>query len=347
MSEQLQKVLPHESILSLVSGFWVSQLVRALVKNNVFDEISQTPKTPQEIAQACEINEDICSRCLATAEGFGLVKRVNVNQYEATETGKCLSKSHPSGLRNIVLLETSLVHTRLWENFDHTLKTGLPACKVAYPGFPSNNYYHVFSSVPGHLRVFEDAMKGYALNEWALFDNSSVDFSKHKVLVDVGAGDGYLLEKLLNKYQQLKGVFFDQPPVCEAHKQCHTVSDRYSLVGGDFFRSVPTGDAYILKHILHDWSDEFCLKILYSVNAAARLSLSSSSTPKIYIAELVLKKSPETQFAKLYDLHIAVASGGKERTLEELTELLTKAGFKVFKIHYTQSDMAIIEAELV
>lgn len=33
------------------------------------------------------------------------------------------------------------------------------------------------------------------------------------------------------------------------------VDDRATIVGGDFFESVPTGDARILKHILHDWDD--------------------------------------------------------------------------------------------
>jgi len=184
-------------------------------------------------------------------------------------------------------------------------------------------------------------MKGYAQVEWKNIESSSVDFSKHKIVVDVGAGDGFLLEQILRKYPDLKGIFFEQPPVCEAHKQSRDLVDRYTLIGGDFFKSVPQGDAYILKHILHDWNDDFCLKILNSVKMAA-----GGNKIKVYISEMIIKSEPGEQFAKMYDLHMAVAAGGRERTEEELNELLLRAGFKVDKIHSTQNDMGIIEATL-
>jgi len=334
--------LPREKILGLASGFWISQLIRALAQHRVLDPIAHTPKTSKEIATACAINEEQCARALRAAEGLGLVSIEEKNKFKATECGMLLTKDHPSSIRSIVLLEASEVHTRLWQNYDYTLKTGQPACKVTYPEFPSNNYYHAFSSANGHLRIFEDAMKAYAQAEWGHFDDSGVDFSVHKILVDVGAGDGFLLEKILRKYPKLQGVFFEQPPVCETHKQNPDLLDRYTLVGGDFFRSVPKGDAYILKHILHDWNDDLCLKILNCIKVAA----CGESKVKIYVAEMIIKSTPGMQFAKMYDLHMAVAAGGRERSEEELTELLAKAGFKVDRIYRTQSDMGVIEASL-
>jgi len=331
---------PQDKVLSLASGFWISQLVRALAKHCVLDPITTEAKTPKQVAILCDINEDQCFRALRAAEGLGLVS-VEGNKFKATESGKLLAKDHPSSLRNVVLLETSDVHSRLWQNYDYTLRTGLPACKITFPEFSTNNYYHVFSSVNGHFKIFENAMKGYAQAEWSNFEKSTVDFSQNNILVDVGAGDGYLLEQILRKYPKLQGVFFEQPPVCESHKQSRDLVDRYSLIGGDFFKSVPRGDAYILKHILHDWNDDFCLKILNSVKVAA-----GGSKIKVYVAEIIIKSTPGEQFAKMYDIHMAVASGGRERTEEELKELLKKSGFKMDKIHSTQSDMSIIEASL-
>jgi len=333
---------PQDRILSLASGFWVSQLIRALAKHCVIDPIVTEAKTPKQVAALCDINEEQCVRALRAAEGLGLVSTVEENKFKATESGKLLAKDHPSSLRNVILLETSDVHTRLWQNYDYTLKTGLPACKATFPEFSTNNYYHVFSSVNGHLKIFENAMKVYAQVEWNNFEKSTVDFSQHKTIVDVGAGDGFLLEQILRKYPKLRGIFFEQPPVCEAHKQSRDLVDRYTLIGGDFFKSVPRGDAYILKHILHDWNDDFCLKILNSVKAAA----SAGNKITVYIAEMIIKSTPGEQFAKMYDIHMAVAAGGRERTEEELKDLLMKSGFKMEKIHPTQSDMRIIEATL-
>jgi len=190
-------------------------------------------------------------------------------------------------------------------------------------------------------------MKGYAQTEWLQFENSGVDFSGHNILVDVGAGDGYLLEQILRKNPNLIGIFFEQPPVCEAHKQSRDLLSRYTLVGGDFFKSVPKGDAYILKHILHDWSDEWCLKILNLIKTSAQQGNGKEKKKvTVYIAEMIVKSTPGMQFAKLYDLHMAVAAGGRERTAEEIEALLAKAGFGVDKIYPTLSDMCVIESSL-
>jgi len=167
----------------------------------------------------------------------------------------------------------------------------------------------------------------------------------------VGVGDGYLLEQILRKNYNLKGIFFEQPPVCEAHKQSRDLLHRYTLVGGDFFKSVPKGDAYILKHILHDWSDEWCLKILNVIKTAVLAEGdgkvgNGKKKATVYIAEMIVKSTPGMQFAKLYDLHMAVAAGGRERTAEELTELLAKAGFNVDNIYPTNNNMGVIAASL-
>ena len=40
---------------------------------------------------------------------------------------------------------------------------------------------------------------------------------------------------------------------------------------GDFFREVPRGaDGYVMKHILHDWSDEHARSILTNIHHAAK-----------------------------------------------------------------------------
>ncbi len=47
------------------------------------------------------------------------------------------------------------------------------------------------------------------------------------------------------------------------------LTNRCRTEHGDFFKAVPAGgDAYIMKHIIHDWDDERALMILRNIRAA-------------------------------------------------------------------------------
>jgi hypothetical protein len=101
---------------------------------------------------------------------------------------------------------------------------------------------------------------------------AAYDFSGFGTIVDVGGGHGLLLSAILCESPNTGGILFDAesvvagaPAVFEAAR----VSDRCTTVGGSFFESVPCGgDAYVLKHIVHDWDDENSLQILLNVRAA-------------------------------------------------------------------------------
>ena len=98
------------------------------------------------------------------------------------------------------------------------------------------------------------------------------DFSGFKTLADIAGGHGYLLAQILKANPGLKGVLFDVPSVIEgagALLEKAGVAARVETVTGDFFAAVPPGaDAYIMKHIIHDWDDERAIKILQSIHAA-------------------------------------------------------------------------------
>ena len=89
-------------------------------------------------------------------------------------------------------------------------------------------------------------------------------------------------------------------------------------MGGDFFESIPNGaDAYLLKHILHDWSDEDCLRILKNIYAVAEPGT------KLLIVDAVIGARNEHEFAKTLDMQMLVLTHeGKERTHAEWKELL-------------------------
>ena len=67
------------------------------------------------------------------------------------------------------------------------------------------------------------------------------------------------------------GQLFDDVPDPPARRELadHPLAERVTLTPGSFFETVPAGaDAYLLKHILHDWPDAECLQILSAIRAA-------------------------------------------------------------------------------
>ncbi len=91
------------------------------------------------------------------------------------------------------------------------------------------------------------------------------DFSGIKRLADVGGGHGLLLASILRAYPEMQGVLFDRPEVVASvpKEQFAGCDGRVAVEAGSFFERVPDGcDAYLMKHIIHDWSDEHCRTIL-------------------------------------------------------------------------------------
>ncbi|KAJ0967135.1 hypothetical protein J5N97_024052 [Dioscorea zingiberensis] len=134
-------------------------------------------------------------------------------------------------------------------------------------------------------------------------------FESLKVLVDVGGGLGATLGIILSKYPHIKGINFDLPFVVSEAPAIPGVEH----VGGDMFDCVPTGDAIFMKWILHDWSDEHCVKILKNCWKAL------PDNGKMIIVEGVIPDTPEdSDHARncfMGDLcMMAYNVGGKERT---------------------------------
>jgi hypothetical protein len=102
----------------------------------------------------------------------------------------------------------------------------------------------------------------------------------------------------------------------------HGVADRCETVGGDFFCSAPAGgDAYILKHIIHDWSDEECVTILGHCHAGM------AAGGKVLIVEMVIPEPNVPAISKFLDLQMLLFLTGRERTETEYRDLLERAGF--------------------
>jgi hypothetical protein len=107
----------------------------------------------------------------------------------------------------------------------------------------------------------------------------------------------------------------------------------------DFFASVPEGDAYIMKHILHDWYDDKATVILKNIAKAM-----GNKKGRVILLESVIPAGPQPDFGKFLDIEMLLFPGGKERTAEEFKALFASAGFSLTKIVPTKSPVSVIEA---
>lgn len=167
------------------------------------------------------------------------------------------------------------------------------------------------------------------------------DFSGFTTLADIAGGHGYLLAQILKATPHLKGILFDVPSVIEgagAMLAKEGVEERVTRVAGDFFKAVPAADAYIMKHIIHDWDDERATRILQNIRAAMK------NDGRVLIVETIVPEGNEPHYSKLVDLEMLVSPGGLERTAEEYRALLSAAGLRLVRIVPTGSPFSIIEA---
>jgi hypothetical protein len=170
------------------------------------------------------------------------------------------------------------------------------------------------------------------------------DFSGITTLVDVAGGHGEALVTILGRYPNMRGVLFDVDHVIEGATSriaAMGLQNRCGTESGDFFTSVPRGgDAYLMKHIIHDWDDQRAGVILRNIRAA----LDGVARGKVILIESVIQPGNQADLAKVIDLEMLILPGGRERTADEFAALFASAGFEMTGITPTPSPVCVIEA---
>ncbi len=231
-------------------------------------------------------------------------------------------------------------HFRCWGELLYCVQTGQTAFEKLFgkPIFP------YLSEHPEQGAIFDAAMVGVHGRESAAM-LAAYDFSDLGTLADIGGGNGSTLRAVLLKHPQLRGILFDLPAVVErARSQLAAAgfAERCALVPGDFFASVTGGaDAYLLRHIIHDWDDARSIKILSNIRRVL------AAHGKLLVVESVIPPGNEPSFGKLLDVNMLVIPGGRERTEQQYRDLYRQAGFALTRIVPTAAEVSLIEGRPV
>jgi O-methyltransferase domain len=149
----------------------------------------------------------------------------------------------------------------------YSIETGKPAFDEVH----GQSFYPYLKDHPSAARLFNEAMTGFSEQEAAAI-RDAYDFSKVDTIVDVGGGQGALMRALLKAHPGLQGAIFDREAPDDETRRSFThcgIASRATFAQGDFFAAVPEGgDVYLLKSILHNWSDREAASILSKCSAA-------------------------------------------------------------------------------
>ena len=102
-----------------------------------------------------------------------------------------------------------------------------------------------------------------------------------------------MISTILRSYPHLKGILFELPEIIATV----SVDENIQPIAGNFFDSVPpSGDAYLLRWIIHDWDDEKAAIILNNCHQAM------PDDGKLLLVESILPPGNEPSPAKFIDL---------------------------------------------
>jgi hypothetical protein len=325
------------AVQNLVTGRWVADIVGVAAELGLADQIQSSPKTAEEIAGAMGLHATSLYRLLRALASFGIFAEQEDGSFAHTPISEALRSDVAYSMRGLVRLNFRPWTRKAWAELEVTMRTGTPAFEQAQ----GTQMFDYLTKHPEEMQIFADAMRGHIVEAGAALADT-YDFSSIGALADIGGSQGLVLSMVLTKYPLLRGILFDLPAVIEGAPELlrsRGVEHRVELTGGDFFQSVPSGaDAYLLSQILHDWSDANCVRILRTIQAAARPGA------KLLLVEAVLGNSKESQFAKMLDIWMLAHFRGKERTLPEWQDLLTAGGFRLSRILPTTTFASVIEA---
>lgn len=330
-------VPPPMQMMQMITAYWVSQSIYAAARLGIADQLKTGPKSYLELADLTGSHAPSLYRLLRALASVGVFAETATGIFALTPLSYCLRSDVPESVRDASIMMGDPEHYGSWGNILHSVQTGQSGFENMY----GKNVFEYYAENPEPATVFDRAMTSFSSVESAAVV-AEFDFSGIHTLVDVAGGHGSLLLAILEANPTMQGILFDQPDVIDRARSLvadRSASNRCQLATGNFFESVPQGaDAYLMKHIIHDWDDERSIAILKRCHEAM------ADQGRVLLVEQVIPPGDEPFLGKLLDVNMLVmCPGGKERTADEYRCLLEKAGFRLTRIVPTSGLVSVVE----
>jgi hypothetical protein len=283
-------------------GFWRTQTIAAAVEIGV---PAVLPATEAELADRCGLRLEGAHRLVRALGELGLVIQDD-GRWALSSRGEYLHPEHPLTLADAAL-EYAGPFSRMWAQLSDALRPG--------SGWTAPDVFAEVARDEGRREGHHRMLRSYARHDYAQVCRA-LDLRGDERIVDAGGGLGVLGQLVLDAYPGTQVTVLERPEVVAQG----AASTGLRWRSGDLFE--PWGleaDAVVLSRVLHDWDDDAARRVL----AHARACLPTGG--RLYIVEMLMREGSVT--GALCDLHLLVATGGRERTLDEFGRLLATSGF--------------------
>jgi hypothetical protein len=323
----------------MITGYYVSQAIYVAAHLGIADLIGDGAGVIEDLADRTHTHAASLRRVLRLLASVDLFTEDHEGRFSLTSIGTYLRSTVPGSLHAAALVFGGITQ-RTWGDLLRSVETGEPAFRRVFGMDP----FAYLAEHPDESAHFDTAMASFT-TQIATAVVSAYDFTQFRRIVDIGGGSGALLTSILRAHPTLTAVLFDLPHVVErAVPQLRALGlgDRCEIVGGDLFQEVPRGaDAYLLKHVIHDWDDAHAIIILSTCRRAMHSDAKLITIEGVYPARI--DQSEESRGAAANDVNMLVCTGGRQRSEAEFRSLYGTAGLRLTQIVPTAMPVKLIE----
>src|SRR6266852_1556119 len=301
MMPQPQTPPAHVGILQIMNGVLVAGAVSCLARLGIPDLVEAAPQSAQELASQIGADPQALYRLMRATASVGVLSERPDGKFSQTPMSAVLRSNATPSLRAFAIMTGREWHGRGWAHLEHCVRTGEPAMQQIY-GAPVFEYLRQH---PEEAQIFNDAM-----SDLSTIDSPAVAeayyFEGIHSIVDIAGGHGLLLATILQRNPHLQGTLYEMPHVLEGARSgpLKPMMERCTLASGNMFSSVPAGaDAYIMKHIIHDWPDDVCINILKACRKGG------NSCGRLLVVDNVIQQGNDFAPGKFLDLQMLIFPG--------------------------------------
>lgn len=331
---QSQNLPAHAQIFQILNGVYIAGAVSCLAQLGVSDLVESGPKSVSELAGALKVQPQALYRLMRATASVGVLTEKPDGRFAETPLSAVLRSNAQHSLRGFAVLGGREWHGRGWSHLSEIVRTGQQEL------FDGKSIFDFFQQNAEEAKIFDAAMTALSAME-APAVVEAYSFEGIGSTVDIAGGVGLLLATVLQRYPRMGGTLYELPNVIERAKSgpLKALLERCAFASGDMFASVPGGaDAYMMKHVIHDWPDEDCIKLL----KACRKAVNPSG--KLIVIDNVIQPGNDFHPGKFLDLQMLIFPGGRERTEVEFRELFAAAGWRLARIVPTAVPESVLEA---
>jgi len=318
---------PQAIVMQLVMGAWVSQTISAVTRLDIPDLLHENGMTSAfDLVKkhGVDAKPEFLERALRACASVGLFTESPEGRFGPTPLSDVLTRNSPVSVKKMTEVFGGS-WWKIWSGLLDAIKEGKPQSQAQL----GMEYWDYCKLNPKEMEDFAEAMRSNSINSL----NGILEYcnlSGVSSVADIGGGIGHTSISLLKKYPDLKAFVLDLPDLVPiAKKNISTESpdlvSRLKFVGGNMFESVPRAQVYIMKHIIHDWDDANCRRLL------SNCYNSMEHNGSIICVDAVLSPLGDTAgiAGKFLDIDMMVFNTGKERTLKEWEDLYHNTGFRI------------------